>query len=68
MSTYCEGSQCKKRDNCMLHCVAPGDYEYIDYSTYGGGEAWTDEQGETHVETWAYCEVEGHHKKFVLIK
>lgn len=33
--TYCEGSRCKKRDKCALHCVEPGEYEYIDWSTYG---------------------------------
>ena len=69
MSGYCEGSQCKKRDKCALHCVEPGDYEYIDWSNYGGGCAWSDEEG-THVETWCDCGDNGEYKKFepVLIK
>lgn len=61
--TYCEGSQCKKRDKCALHCVQPGDYEYIDWSTYGGGHAWSDKNG-THVETWYDCGDNGDYKKF----
>ena len=61
--TYCEGSQCKKRDKCALHCVGAGEYEYIDWSTYGGGRAWSDEEG-THVETWCDCGDEGDYKKF----
>lgn len=60
---YCEGSQCKKRDKCALHCVGPGNYEYIDWSTYGGGHAWSDEKG-THVETWCDCGDNGDYKKF----
>lgn len=63
MSTYCEGSQCKKRDQCASHCVKPGDYEYIDWSVYGGGHAWSDENG-THVETWCDCGDNGEYKKF----
>ena len=66
MSVYCEGSQCKKRDKCALHCVKPGDYEYIDWSTYGGGRAWSDETG-THVDTWCDCGDNGEYKKFELI-
>lgn len=66
---YCEGSQCKRRDKCALHCVEPGDYEYIDWSVYGGGHAWTDEKG-PHVETWCDCGDNGDYKKFepMLIK
>ena len=37
MNTYCEGTHCDKRSHCALHCVGPGDYEYIDWSTYGSG-------------------------------
>lgn len=63
MSVYCEGSQCKKRDTCALHCVPPGDYEYIDWSVYGAGHAWFDEKG-THIETWNDCGDNGNYKKF----
>ena len=67
VGTYCEGSQCKKRDNCALHCVKPGDYEYIDWSTYGGGHAWIDETG-FHVETQFNCGDNGDYKKFVEVQ
>ena len=66
MSIYCEGSQCKKRDTCALHCVKPGDYEYIDWSTYGGGHSWSDEKC-THIDTWCDCGDNGDYKKFEKI-
>ena len=67
VGTYCEGSQCKKRDKCALHCVESGDYEYIDWSNYGGGRAWSDEEG-THIETWCDCGDNGEYKKFVEVQ
>ena len=67
MSTYCEGSQCKKRDKCALHCVEPGDYEYLDWSTYGSGHVWIDETG-FHVETQFNCGDNGDYKKFVEVQ
>ena len=34
---YCEGSSCKKRDTCSLHCDMEENvmYEYLDWSRYG---------------------------------
>lgn len=52
---YCEGSQCKKRDKCVLHCVEPGEYEFIDWSTYGSGTCWTDLNGDSHCEIRHSC-------------
>ena len=65
--TYCEGVNCSKRDKCTLHCVPPGDYEYIDWSTHGGGHAWSDADGNSHVETWTDCGDAGKFKKFINI-
>lgn len=67
MGSYCEGMFCSKRNQCALHRVSLGTYEYIDWSTYGGGQAWTDAEGNTHIETWADCGDEGKFKKFITI-
>lgn len=68
MTTYCEGSRCEKKDKCALHCVGPGDYYYIDWSVYGGGHCWADEEGKSHIETWIDCGIDGNYKNFVPLK
>ena len=65
--TYCEGSQCKKRDKCALHCVDPGGYGYIDWSTYGSGHYWNDPDGTPHCEVDHSCGDNGDYKKFVEV-
>ena len=65
MKTYCEGSRCSKRNTCALHYMEENKvYEYIDWSNYGGGRYWTDENGEPHCETWANCGDEGNFKNY----
>ena len=64
MSTYCEGTSCSKRDKCALHCVAPGAYEYLDWSTYGSGRYWNDPDGTPHCEVDHSCGDLGNFKHF----
>jgi hypothetical protein len=64
MSTYCEGANCSKHDKCALHCVAPGTYEYIDWSTYGSGRYWNDPDGTPHCEVDYSCGDLGNFKYF----
>ena len=69
MKTYCEGSQCSKRDKCALHYMEENKmYEYIDWSTYGSGRYWNDPDGTPHCEIEARCGDEGNFKCFVEVK
>ena len=67
MSTYCEGSNCSKRDACKLHNPGEGTHEYIDWSTYGSGRCWNDSDGTTHCEVDHSCGDQGQFKNFVPI-
>ena len=66
MKTYCEGTNCKKRATCAKHQVKDTEtwYEYIDWSTYGGGHCWTDAEGNSHCETWTDCGDAGDYKLY----
>ena len=64
MKIYCEGSHCSKRDSCAIHCVEEGEYQYIDYSTYGGGSSWADENSINHIKTWSSCGDDGNYKLY----
>ena len=68
MSVYCEGSRCKKRDQCALHCVGPGEYEYIDWSIYGSGQYWNDSDGTPRCKVEHSCGDDGEYKKFVEVQ
>lgn len=68
MKLYCEGSCCSRKNECALHCPQPGILcEDIDWSTHGGGHAWSDENG-SHVETWCDCGDAGEFKKFISLE
>ena len=67
MSTYCEGSDCSKRDNCKLHNPSEGTHEYIDWSTYGSGRFWQDKDGKHHSEIEHSCGDQGQFKKFISV-
>ena len=64
MNVYCEGSHCKKRDKCALHCVEPGEYEFIDWSTYGSGQYWNDSDGTPRCKVEHSCGDNGDYKNF----
>lgn len=66
MKTYCEGSNCTKLNTCAKHQVKNMEicYEYIDWSTYGGGRYWTDAEGNSHCETWTGCGSAGDYKLY----
>ena len=66
MKTYCEGLNCLKRDTCAKHQVTSGDWcEYIDWSNYGGGHYWVDEDGKAHCKTWTDCGDAGNYKLYM---
>ena len=68
MKTYCEGTDCKKRDTCAKHRVVENEwYEYIDWSTYGGGNYWTDSEGKSYCETWFDCGDNGNYKLYTEV-
>lgn len=66
MKTYCEGSHCKKRNTCIKHQIKNTEalYEYIDWSTHGGGQCWRDGEGKNHCETWFDCGDDGNYKLY----
>ena len=65
MKTYCEGSNCKKRDTCAKHNITTeGWYENIDRSTYGEGVLWVDENGKSRFEHWVDCGDDGGYKLY----
>lgn len=65
MKTYCEGSNCKKRDTCAKHCIKGKEWcYYIDWSKYGGGHYWTDGEGKSHCETWFDCGDNGNYRLY----
>lgn len=65
MKTYCEGTNCAKRHTCAKHHAVEDEwYEYIDWSTYGGGHCWTDAEGNSHCETWTDCGDAGDYKLY----
>lgn len=68
MSTYCEGSDCSKRDKCALHNPGEGTHEYIDWSTYGSGRFWQDKDGKRYSEIEHSCGDKGDFKKFVPVR
>lgn len=52
MDIYCEGTQCKRRNSCALHCDTKENeiYQYLDYSTQGS--ARYDDNGPSVLEHW----------------
>ena len=69
MKIYCEGTNCKKRDTCAKHQAEENVwYEYIDWSTYGGGHYWTDAEGNNHSETWWNCGDNGNYKLYERVE
>ena len=68
MSTYCEGSNCSRRDNCKLHNPGEGTHEYIDLSTYGSGHFWRDKDGVCHSEIEHSCGDLSKFKHYVPIQ
>ena len=55
MRAYCEGSNCSRKDFCLLHVPIENTVqEYIDWSKYGSGHYWTDETG-MHSEIEHFC-------------
>ena len=65
MKTYCEGTNCAKRHTCAKHRTVEDEwYEYIDWSTYGGGHYCTDAEGNSHCETWTDCGDDGNYKLY----
>ena len=66
MKTYCKGANCKMRDTCAKHQIKDTEsfYEYIDWSTYGGGHFWRDTKGNNHYETWTDCGIDGNYKLY----
>ena len=67
MSTYCEGSDCSKRDNCKLHNPGEGTHQYIDWSRYGSARYWQDKDGKHHSEIEHSCGDQGQFKKFISV-
>ena len=68
MKTYCEGSNCKKRDTCAKHRVGSDEwYEYIDWSKHGGGNYYTDSEGKRHCETWFDCGDNGNYNLYTEV-
>lgn len=58
IGTYCEGTHCSKRDMCAKHVKANipnAVYEYLDWSTYGSGTYYNDENGNTICEITHSC-------------
>ena len=69
MKTYCEGTNCKKRDTCAKHHMEPDKwYGYIDWSKHGGGSYWQDNEGNNHCETWFDCGDDGNYKLYEEVK
>lgn len=64
MSVYCEGSCCSKRSICHLHNPGEGTHQYIDWSTYGSGRLWQDNDGVHHSEVEHSCGDQGNFKHF----
>ena len=68
MNTYCEGSDCSKRDNCKLHNPGEGTHEYIDWSTYGSGTFKRDKNGKYEAIIEHSCGDKGDFKHFVPVR
>ena len=68
MNTYCEGTQCDKKSHCALHCVGLGEYEYIDWSTYGSGSFYRDKDGNYSSKIEHSCGNLSNFKHYVPIK
>ena len=68
MNTYCEGTHCDKKSHCALHCVGPGEYEYIDWSTYGSGSFIKDKNGNYQSVIEHSCGNLGDFKHYVPVK
>lgn len=64
MSTYCEGSNCSKRDNCKLHNPGEGTHEYIDWSTYGSANFIKDNNGNYQAVIEHSCGDDGNFEHF----
>ena len=68
MSTYCAGTNCSKRDNCALHCIAPGVYDYLDWSRHGRGSCGNNLDGTPYCNIEYSCGDLGNFKKFKEVK
>ena len=62
--TYCDGSECSKRDRCALHNPGEGTHEFIDWSRYGSCSYWTDQEGNHHSNMEHSCGDLGNFKCF----
>ena len=67
MNTYCEGSECSRRDTCKLHHPGEGTHQYIDWSRYGTGRFGKDRDGVCRSEIEHSCGDAGDFKHYVPI-
>ena len=68
MNTYCEGSDCSRRDNCKLHNPGEGIHQYMDWSTYGSARYWQDKDGNYKSIIEHSCGDKGDFKHYVPVK
>lgn len=68
MNTYCEGSNCSRRDRCKLHNPGEGTHEYIDWSTYGSGSFYIDKEGNYKAKIELSCGDLSNFKHYVPIE
>ena len=66
MKSYCEGTNCSRRDKCAVHPIEENKiYACLDWSTYGSGRYWNDPDGTPHCEVEHSCGDLGDFKHFI---